>query len=336
MFGFSRGLAAFTLESGGLVALFSYSSDPRLLAGYLAAHAAASALAASLLLPMLPAAQRSRPLAVFLFFFAFCFFVPVLGVAGMLGAVVIGRLIPLQARAERFELHSAPVYDPRSEEVASVRSKGAVRLQLSNTAAPTETRLRALLAVQSLPARIANPVVREILSDPSDDLRLVAYGILDAREKSINARIHAATQRLERGGLPAGEQASVEKQLAELYWELIYQGLVQGDLRAHAAAEARAHLSRALALEQDDPALWSLDGRLAAADGDFERAQASFEKAAALGLPQARVLPYLAEVAFRRRRFDELRVLAAKLGELPQTQRMAQVVKYWNAAGETP
>jgi len=331
MFGYSRGAAAFALEAGGLVSLFSYSNSQALFAAYLAAHAVASLLVATVLLSLLPKAQRARPLPVLLFFFAIAFFVPVLGVVGLLGAVVIGRLMPERAKREGFEVHDAPVYDPRAGEISMVHSKGGVRIHLQNSSAPVETRLKALLAVQSLPARVANPLVREMLSDPSDDLRLVAYGILDAREKSINARIHAAGRRLAELP-PARERAQLERQMADLYWELVYQGLVHGDLRKHAMAQTRRHLDQALSLDPADPALWSLCGRLAAQEGDYDEAQRAFERAREFGLAEARVLPYLAEVAFRQRRFDDVHVLAGKLGASPQSQRMAQVVQYWGAA----
>jgi polysaccharide biosynthesis protein PelE len=331
MFGYKVGLAAFALEAGGLATVFSYSQSQALFSAYLAAHAAASVLVALVLPTLLPKAQVSRPRPAFLFFFSVAFFVPVLGVAGLLGAVLVGRLIPERARSERFDLHAAPVYDPRAQEVTAVRSKGAVRVQLENTSAPVETRLKALLAVQSLPARVANPLVREMLSDPSDDLRLVAYGILDAREKSINARIYGATQRLAQMP-PARERALLERQLADLYWELVYQGLVQGDLRDHALTQVRAHLDQALSLDPEDAGLWSLCGRLAALEGGYDEAQRAFERALRFGLAESRVLPYLAEVAFRQRRFDEVSELAAKLAAAPQTQRMAQVIRYWGAA----
>jgi tetratricopeptide (TPR) repeat protein len=331
MFGYKGGLAAFALEAGGLLTLFSFSRSQALFAAYLIAHAAASLLVALVLLSLLSGAQRTRPLAAFLFFFCITFFVPVLGVAGLLGAVMIGKLIPQRARSERFDLHDAPVYDPRAQEIAMVRSKGGVRVQLENASAPVEARLKALLAVQSLPARVANPLVREMLSDPSDDLRLVAYGILDAREKSINARIHAATQRLAQMP-PARERASLERQLADLYWELVYQGLVQGDLRDHALAQVRLHLDQALSLDPEDAALWALCGRVAAQEGGYDEAQRAFERALRFGLTESRVLPYLAEVAFRLRRFDEVREITRKLAASPQTQRMAQVVQFWSAA----
>jgi len=331
MFAYSVGFAAFLLEAAGLVAVLGYSRAPELLAAYLAAHAAASALAAALLVSLLPAEQRRPARRAYLFFLAVSFFVPILGVVGLVGAVLVGRALPERARREQFDVHDAPVYDPRADTVATVHSKGGVRIQLANSSAPTETRLRALLAVQSLPARVANPLVREMLSDPSDDLRLVAYGILDAREKSINARIHAAAKRL--GDMPpARERAVLERQLADLYWELIYQGLVFGDLRDHAVAQARRHLDQALSLDPEDGALWALAGRLAALEGGFEEARRAFGRAREFGLPESRVLPYLAEVAFRRRAFGEVRELAARLGAAPQPQRIAQVVQYWAAA----
>jgi hypothetical protein len=328
MFGYSRGAAALGLETAGLVSLFGYSSSQALLAAYLVAHAAASALVAWILLPLLPPGQRNRPAPTYLFFFAIAFFVPILGVIGLLGAVVVGRLTPARIKHEGFEVHALPVYDPRADEVAAVRSKGGARIQLANPDAPIDVRLKALLAVQSLPARVANPLVRDMLSDPSDDLRLVAYGILDAREKSINARIHAAMQRLAQLP-PARERAQLERQLADLYWELIYQGLVQGDLRAHAMAQSRRHLDQALSLDPEDPALWAMSGRLATNEGDFGEAQRNLERAQMLGMPQSRVLPYLAEAAFRLRRYEEVSELARKLAASPQTQRTAQVIRYW-------
>src|SRR5262249_46513912 len=158
--------------------------------------------------------------------------------------------------------------------------------------------------------------------------RLVAYGILDAREKSINARIHAATQRL--GKMPpARERAQLERQLADLYWEMIYQGLVQGDLRDHAMSQVRKHLDQALSLDPEDAGLWSLCGRIASVEGNFGEAERAFGRAREFGLPEVRVLPYLAEVAFRQRNFDEVEEYARKLAATPQVQRIAQVMKYW-------
>lgn len=329
MSAFSRGLIALAGELFGLALLAAFSDAPGALAAYFAVHGAASAAAAVLLPPLLPPAQSRHPQPGSLFFFSLAFFLPVVGVVAALCVTLMARLSAARRKSGRFDLHASPIYEPRTGE-AAMGAKRGVRARLASASLPVEARLRALLAVQSMPARMANPLIREMLSDPSEDLRLIAYGILDTREKTINARLHAATRRLETAA--GHERAALEKQLAELYCELIYQGLVHGDLREHAAAQARAHVERALAIDETNPALHALSGQIALSSGDYRTAQLAFERGRALGLPESRVLPYLAEVAFRSRRFDQVRAIVRLSASLPTTQRINQVIAYWGAA----
>lgn len=284
------------------------------LALFLLVDALASAAAALLVVRLLPREQRGR--AAFLLCFAISFFVPLAGIAGMLAAALAARSAVREPR-HPFGLHAAPVFDPLRREAAGPRRKG-------------DARLRALLAVQSMPARAANPLIRGMLADPSEDVRLIAYGILDGREKAINALIHDARRRLPEAH--GAERVLLEKRLAQLYAELLYQDLVQGELRQHAAAQAAAHLGQALMLDAADPALHALLGQLALSAGDPDRARGALQRALELGFPESRVLPYLAEIALRSRRFDEVRGIARRLARLPNTQRLEQVIEYWTAA----
>jgi tetratricopeptide (TPR) repeat protein len=321
---------AIVCEGAALAAAFALKPEPVALASYLALHAVASALVAKALVRLLPAVHLDRARPARVFFFAVSFFLPVVGMAGMFGMAIMARLTSARGPRRRFELHPAPIYNPRTGEAAARSSKGRVRVQLANIADPTEARLRALLAVQSMPARMANPLIREMLVDPSEDLRLIAYGILDTREKAIHARIHAATQRLEAAG--AAGRATLHKRLAELYCELVYQRLVHGDLREHATAQARAHVERALAIDPRDPALHALVGQIALSAGEYRSAQLALARALDLGLAESRVLPYLAEAAFRLRRFDEVRAVARRLASLPNTPPIEHIVQYWKLA----
>ena len=317
MSAFSRGLAALCCELAALgLALRLGELGP-----YLALHAAASVIVAVLLWPLLPGRGG------LVFVFCMNFFLPVVGLLGLLGSLLSRRASGVPRR--RFELHAQPKFDPRVDELPPAHSKSVVRMQLGNAAVPTESRLRALLTVQSMPARTANPLIREMLSDPSEDLRLIAYGILDTREKNINARIHAAMRELAKA--PQAQRAVLHKQVAELYCELIHQGLVQGGLRQHAAGQAREHLERAMALDREDPSTQVLMGQISLAAGDYGGAHSALQRALALGLPEARVLPYLAEVAFQTRRFDEVRAIAARLAAQPDTQGSDRVMQYWRA-----
>ncbi len=334
MYAYSLGLLAAAAEAAGFWFLLGFGRRIDVLAGYFAAHAVASALASLVLVRSVPGPSRRQPGWAFGFFFTLCFFIPVLGVPGLLASAFVARVFPKRGEKEVFSTVAAPEFAPHDEaspQAVSPHAHGPVRAQLTDPYAPVETRMRALLSIQDLPSRMANPVIRNMLSDKSDDVRLVAYGILDGREKRINGRIRAARTQLE-GKDPVGRLIA-HKELAELYWELVYQGLVQGDLQTHAAAQASAHMNAALRVAPEDAALWALGGRLANFAGDYERAWEAFTKAVQFGLPEARVLPYLAEVAYRMRRFGEVRDLLERIAQTGHTQRMAQVIGYWNELG---
>jgi hypothetical protein len=323
----SRGLSALASQLLGPALLLALAGHPAALPAYLAVHGAASAFAALVLRPLLPPARR--PAAASLLVFVLGFFVPLLGVIAILGMAIATRLAAARDKSGEYDRHAPPSYDPFADEPAAGRARGGIRAQLAGLTVPMAERLRALLTVQSMPARMANPLIREMLSDSCDDLRLIAYGILDTREKTIHASIHAAKRRLAAAG--GRERAALERHLAELYRELIYQGLVQGDLREHAAAQARAHVDRALAADDANPALHALSGEIALSIGDYEAARRALERGRSLGLPESRVLPYLAEVAFRARQFDRVRALARTGISLPNTLRIDQVIAYWRA-----
>ena len=328
MYAYSLAILAAGFEAAGFWVLLGIGPKLDLLASYLAAHAIASALASLLLVASVPGPSRRQPRWAFAFFFALCFFFPVLGVPGLLAAAFVARIYPKRDGKEAFSTVAAPEYAPHDDRPDAPHTHGPVRAQLTDPSAPVETRLRALLSIQDMPSRVANPVIRGMLADASDDVRLVAYGILDSREKRINARIQAARAQLE--GKDPTARLRADKELAELYWELVYQGLVQGDLQKHAAGQARAHFDAALRIAPEDAALWALGGRLANLDGQYERAWHAFSRAIEFGLPQARILPHLAEVAFRMRRYDRVRQLLGQIAQTSHTQRITQVIDYWS------
>jgi len=72
-----------------------------------------------------------------------------------------------------------------------------------------------------------------------------------------------------------------------------------------------------------------LRGRLEVFAGRFLQARRAFARAAAFGMPEGRVLPYLAEVAFLLRDYARVRTLLARIAETSHTQRMSQVIEYW-------
>ena len=56
------------------------------------------------------------------------------------------------------------------------------------------------------------------------------------------------------------------RRLAELYWELNFQDLVQGDIRKLALERGSFYVDRALSERPDDAGMWLLRGRILLTD----------------------------------------------------------------------
>lgn len=333
-------LLALGLEVGAALLLWNGERDVLRLGAYAGTHALACAVLAVTLYPLLPARLRQPPLAVLALLFSTAFFIPFLGLLALLLAVVVMRLMPVREVDNHFRLAAPPEF------LLSVREPGrlfrglSIRQLLTDVHAAAPLRTRALNAIATKPARIAGDLLRKLLSDPVEDLRLVAYGLLDSQEKALRSRITAQSALLEQlAANPQRRDASrieVLRHLAELNFELVYQSLVQGDVREHTLARAIEFAEAAIALDPSDGGLRQLLARMHLEQGDIDRACDDLIRATEDGLSDNRVLPYLAEMAYRRGDLASVRVLMQRIDPLTVTPRMAALVRYWQTAGERP
>lgn len=333
-------LLALALEAGAALLLWTGERDVLQLGAYLAVHALACAVLALALLPLLPGRLRQPPLAVLALLFSLAFFIPFLGLVALLLAVVMMRMLPVRERDTHFRLAAPPEFLLSVRDPPRLFRGLSIRQLLTDVHAAATLRTRALNAIASKPARIAGDLLRKLLSDPVEDLRLVAYGLLDTQEKALRTRISEQAALLEQLTTePHRHSASridVLRHLAELNFELVYQSLVQGDVREHTLARAIEHAQAAIALDPGDGGLRQLLARMHLEQGDIDRACDDLIRATEDGLPDNRVLPYLAEMAYRRGDWRSVRALMHRIDPLTVTPRMAALVRYWQTAGERP
>jgi hypothetical protein len=314
--------SALSLEAAALLLLLRQSESLSVLFAFLALHCAASllmALAIRLLLPRRYARPRAWVLA---FLFSYNFFMPVLGMLCTVAAFALGIWLPRLGRSHAYASVALPRFTTHRNHEGTGFRGGQVRSQLSNPEAPLDQRLKALVALRDTPAHATGVLLRKLLSDPADDMRLLAYGILDGKEKQIMQRIQDNQRLLESGSADAGERYAGHKRIAELYYELIYQDLVQGDMLRFAGEQVRQHIEQAQRHDAGDAGLWFMLARLELQAGDPVAAAHALEQAHASGFARERLLPYFAELRFLQRRYGDVRQL---FGELQATSTLPAV-----------
>ncbi len=320
--------AAILVELSVFFSPLLYANDTWALIAVLALHSLASAIVASGTYLLQPAHFKKPRVVVWLLLFSFAFVAPVIGAIGML--LIIRTTLRNEGGATRYpvpEIVTLPEYDVQAKDV-NRSGQGAIRSRLESNV-PSDIRMRSLMTLQAVPPRVANPILEDLLGDDADDVRLVAFGMLDSEEKKLNAHIQREQDHMTQTLTPE-QRYTCLRQLAELHWELIYTSLAQGELRRHILNRARHYLDAALALDlTPDSGLMFLKGRVLLEQGEVAIAQDAMEQALALGQPLSSALPYLAEMAFKRRDFVCVQQYMNQLAELNVASRTRAIVDFW-------
>jgi polysaccharide biosynthesis protein PelE len=278
---------------------------------------------------VLPPRYRRPAFATWLLLFAFCMFVPVIGSLVCASGIVWGIVWPRQADVGGVGSVTLPRFAVYLVSRIAHGSGARLQAKLANPAIALDDRVTALVAIQSMPTRATGGVLRDLLGDPVEDVRLLAYGMLDSAEKKITQRIYDLLGKLNEDIEP-GDIEETCRMLAELYWELIYQNLVQGEMQRFAAQQVEKYAQRALEIDDSNAALWVTRGRLSLLLNDVARADEYFEKALSRGFPGDRLLPWIAESAYLRGDYRGVVNALSSLGEGASLPMLRSVVRYWS------
>ena len=323
-------LAALGLEASAIVTAVAFmdASSGKILLMFLFMHATASLLLAQFVVNVLPEKYRQPRLPILALLFNFSFFIPLLGLIGMLTAVVVAGYRRHIVVTQPFTNLVLPEFVLTLREPEGKFSQGGIRSRLVHSNLSTPERLQSLLALQGMPSRISSPLLQDLLGDTSEDIRLVAYGLLDSREKKITAQIHRELVNLKTA---EGKDLRLmcQRHLAELYWELVYAGLAQGDLRIHALNQGLSYIDEALLLAPQENGLKFLKGRILHELKRNDEAYLIFQQAMANGLPESRVLPYIVEIAFDQGDYQTVRNLLARISVSQVTPIMKGAINFW-------
>ena len=304
---FSCGVtAALALELGSAWLLLVSGQFPALgIVEFLLAHGAACLMFGLSLPHVLPVRYRSLALTSFVFIFATAFFIPVLGMPGL----ILG-LLPALYRQQHVQVIVCSHPIPALPERLATPRRGAAKPGVSHLAgflhhaADPQKRREALIATLALDDRHAVPLLRMGLKDRDDEVRRLAHVLLNRKEKAIETRI--------RDGLAELSVAEPEmryffhKALAHDYWELASLGSPRGGSLMPLREHSRVHAHAGLKLCPQDAALQFLLGRILLHGMDLDAAGAAFEQAREAGIDARKTMPFLAEIAFLKQRFSDI------------------------------
>lgn len=320
---------ALLLEVGSWVSLWLDAPQVHQLLVFTFSHGIASLMLCAAVWRLLPRRYRAPLPWSPLFIFSMAFFVPVIGTLGVVASIFPALYLPRKRGEQAWQAVGIPGLPFRAQLQLHkpIFADGGLQDVLRNAPDPDQ-RLSALLATRSMPGKDAIPILKLALGDPSDDVRLLAYSMLDKQESDINLHIQMALEQLAESSQRT--VGPVHNMLARWYWELAYLGLAQGSVLEHVLSQAGEHAELGLAAGEGAE-LFLLAGRIALEQGHNERAEVLLRQAEAHGMDPAQVLPFRAELAFETGRYQEIPGLLASLPEETRHRPpFAELVRSWN------
>jgi polysaccharide biosynthesis protein PelE len=328
----SIGLALFSLGLAGLawgLPLWMPSWEPRI-----ASMALFHALSCLILCASFHLHHESKHHIPFLVFvFCFSFFLPVLGHLGLFLGLYPGMGPGHEEGPTRIKTIHLERVHARTPLFTDRFDLGGFGKRLVHTEISLATRMRLLMVLSRRNTPFGNRILRELLRDPNDEIRLAAYSLLDRREKAVQGKLAEAEVTLGQT-LRVADSSSAWIQLATQHWESTFLELAEGEM-------AQRHMHKALlALDRiqngmiRDPFLLQLKVRILSRLGKLDQAQALLSNLPDHALPRRRLLAYQAELAFQSRRFAAVSHHLREMGPHTGHAALDKVRWFWLGKGE--
>lgn len=325
--------AALTAESQAAVALWV---NPGGAGAWIAlvAHATAAGLFALVAWRLAPASYRHPRILVIAMLASTGFFIP-LGGMFMALALWLGHRHPkvLETKVgQPIRPFEFVTLDGSGQSLSMLRLRDA-RRALSRHQLSVDERLRLLLAMQHVSPRAVVPLLQDLLGDPVEDIRLLAYSMLDNWEKNSSEGIMRAQKTYEQAKEANDKVAAARAlmNLVDLLWWQIDAGLVRGDLRRMALVRCKDRCERLLKVEPQLTQIWRVYVQVLVEEGSFNAAHRAVYLAERARMPQNTLLQLKAIVAHAQGDWVRLRVVCRRF-DAPRSlpSRWHAVVAFWS------
>lgn len=329
-------LLAIGVDGAVLGLLVMAPPAPALAAALLLVHLLAALLFARQLVALLPPPYRNGGPVAVACVFGVVVFVPVLSMLGLLCSVLPALRRQCTVAAPMVWRHprrvQLPTRAPDPREAPAFAWAGSLAGTLHHATDPHK-RMAALIATLSLQEQDAIPLWRWALKDPEDEVRLLAYSLLNRKERVIEGRLRHTLDLLNASGPDSARAADLNKALAHDWWALAQLASARSSTQLALRARARERAERALGLQPGDGGLWLLLARILIEQRQLDEALVALGRAREGGIDPRQTEPLLAEMAFIDRRYHAVGRHIARTGPQRSRLHIGAAVEQWEGAG---
>lgn len=168
---------------------------------------------------------------------------------------------------------------------------------------PSEVKLKVLSLLKSMKISGAGKILKEVLSDNNDEVRLLAFSLISKEENEIVNKIQKLKAKLEHEKNNS-TKSEILRSIGILYWDMIFLEIIDDELKEFYIEEAKKHLKESLEIKENFDTYFYM-GRIALKENNLHLAEEYFNKALNLKKDN-KVLPYIAEIYFHKKEYKKV------------------------------
>lgn len=210
--------------------------------------------------------------------------------------------------------------------------EGSMIELMSNTDAPRALRMRALSVVSQDMSRKNIALIKHSLADKDDEIRLYSFSLIDNLEQDINTKIHQASLRFTQTQ-DSDQKSSAAKELAYLYWDMVYFDLSDEVLKSYLINESLRYAKFVFDNNMGDTSMNTLLGKIYLEKKEYSLAATQLVMAIENGVDHEYIVPYLAELHFERGNFRSVGAMLNLVKSLKMNTTMYPIVAQWSYDG---
>jgi tetratricopeptide (TPR) repeat protein len=271
---------------------------------------------------------------IFSFLFLFMMATPFIGVFFALWIIYYLRTVKYEKPIIPYQTIRFDEFFARFPIVKRRFGESAMHEIMDNEQIPISLRLTALTMLSEHTDKINISFIKQMLSSTNDEIRLFSFSVVDKAEHDLNEKIHGTLQRYNDEHRAMDKKGEEAKNLALLYWELVYFELSDEILINFLLDEVEKYSKIALESMPENFNLYMLLGRVYFERGDDETSKSYFEKAAKFGRKSGLInihftQSYIAEIEYRQHHYARVREIMRKAKHFDLNPKLKPIQEMW-------
>ena len=315
--------------------------------------------------------HKNNQRTIFVFFFLFNISIPFLGYFFTIWIAWYLLHVKYKQKAISTNVLNLDEFSVTFLKVERIFGEGSMQDLLTNEYAPKSKKIKALSSLSNNISPANLQIIRQTLSSTDDEIRMFGYAVINKAEKSLNQKIDGYLEIISSESVKNDKKdeyliANAAKELAFLYWDMVYTELSHESLKSNFLNSAVVYIEMAkeyfmgkidsvaedimyhkinddneyrigkekmqiINMYSITSSLYMLMGRIYVQKGEYEQAKTEFTVAQELLPEQATfILPYLAEVYYVTGKYNVVKAILSRAYGLELNATLYPIIEQWS------